>query len=199
MSVLDTPRLVVLAQQGKTEAMNVLLCRYVPRVRKIVTIRMGPKLKGVVDPDDVVQDALTQVFSGIRLFKPITEGSFRNWVARLTENEIIDHLRKATTKRETFERRALRGHEAGVSLSKLMAPDGDWPSKKAEQRELEAKVEEALSQLPKHHREIIVLHTLCEMEFTEVAVTMGFESANTARQMYFRAMEKLREKCARLE
>jgi RNA polymerase sigma factor (sigma-70 family) len=54
-------------------------------------------------------------------------------------------------------------------------------------------MEECLLKLPERYREMIVLRSLCGMSYAEIAAKIGAEKEATVRQIYFRAVHKLRE------
>lgn len=193
----ETFQLVAAAQGGDRQAMEDLFARYLPRVRRIVSLRMGYKLASFIELDDVTQEALLQVFHGLDRFEKRTEGSFRNWVAHCVESAIKDSARRLSAKkRGAGEVVRFRELENDVPLSTLFAGSGPTPSKVAADREVEERIEEALLELPPHHREIINLRYFCGMSFAEISETLEIGSAATARKALHRAVEKLKNKAA---
>ena len=72
-----------------------LFSRYLPRIRRIVALRTGRRLRTLHGEDDLVQQALLRVFRSLKDFEQRSEASFRNWVARCVENELVDLSRQA--------------------------------------------------------------------------------------------------------
>jgi RNA polymerase sigma-70 factor (ECF subfamily) len=83
---------------------------------------------------------------------------------------------------DEYERRA--GHEV---------PADDDPSRVAEQRELEAAVGRALSELPDGMREVFVLRTFDDLSYQEISEVLGLPKG-TVMSRLARARERVRER-----
>jgi len=168
--------------------------RYLARVRRIVALRMGRRLRDLHDVDDLVQEALLGVFLSMKGMKQLSGGAFRNFVARCVQNEIFDALRRARAeKRGGGGRGQRRVAREDVSLASLVDRRAPAPGSEARAREEEERVEAALLALPERHREVIVLRHLCGLEYEEIAKEMGFGKAVNARMAVSRAMRRLRD------
>jgi RNA polymerase sigma-70 factor (subfamily 1) len=189
-----TFELVRAAQAGDRRALEDLFARYLPRVRQIVALRMGRRLRELEDVDDVAQDVLLKAFQGLERFEQRSEGAFRNWLAACVECEIADKARRAgARKRGGGKVRRFADCESGLLISSVFAGREPTPSAVARARELAERIEEALIALPRHHREVVILRNLCEMSYEEIAETMALGSAQTARKAVSRALRKLKE------
>lgn len=189
-----TTYLVQQAQAGNREALDDLFARYAPRVFRIVALRLGRTAKDFRDVEDVAQDALLNLFQKLDRFQHRTEGSFRNWVAKCVQRSVYDYLREANAQKRGQGRVRRFGEYDIENLAEVLFPaKGPTPSEFARERELESKLEAALLAMSKHHREVIILRHLCEMEPKEVAEAMGFEKVGAARQACHRALRKLKE------
>ena len=190
----STIRLVAAAQKGDAQALEDLFARYLPRARQIAALRMGYRVRQLHDVEDIVQDALVRVLSGIERFEHQSEGSFRNWLGQCIENAVVDSARKgAAKKRGAGNVRRFGDFGASAPLSALFAGKGPTPSQVVQGAEMETRIEEALLQLPKHYRDVLVQRQLCEMSYAEIADSMGFTEEATARKACSRAIHKLRE------
>ena len=186
-SARHTAELVSAAQRGDREAVEDLFSRYLPRVRQIVALRMGRQLRQFTGLDDVAQDVLMKAFRDLDRCANESEGSFRNWLARSVASEIASAARRA---------RAVKrggGKHREPLLSSLLMGREPTPSEAAQRAEQEERIEQALLALPEHHREVIVLRTLCGMGFEEIAAEMGFRSDANARKAFSRARASLIE------
>ena len=191
----NTVSLVRAAQGGDEPSLEELFTRYLPRVRHIVALRTGKRVRQFVGLDDIVQEVLLKVFRGLDRFEQRTEGSFRNWLAVCVECEIRDQRRRADAKKRGAGKVRRRGYHAQGStfLSTIFKGKGPTPSQVVRGKELEIKIEEALLNMPKHYREAIILRRLCEMSYEDMAKTMGFGREETARKAFSRALKKLDE------
>ncbi len=189
----DTLRLVESARSGDRGALEGLFERYLPRVRRIVALRLGRRLARFVELEDIAQEVLLRVFRGLERFEARTEGSFRNWIATCVEHAIIDSARRMDARKRGSGDVVRFGDPArDESLLAILVDPGPRPSTIVSERETEERIEDALLELPTHNREIIVLRYLCGMSFAEISQTLEIGSEATARKALHRAVERLR-------
>jgi RNA polymerase sigma-70 factor (ECF subfamily) len=190
-----TLRLVRGAQAGDRAALENLFERYLPRVRRIVSLRLGCPLKDFDGYEDLVQDSLLRAFEKLDQFAELSEGGFYHWVSTCVQTAVNLHFRKeGARKRGGGKVRAFSqlGDE-GLTAS-IFSADTPGPRTRASAQELEEKVEAALLELKSHHREIIILRHVCGMSSEEVAKAMGFANPATARKALERALAELRKR-----
>jgi RNA polymerase sigma-70 factor (ECF subfamily) len=189
-----TLRLVLAVQDGSSTAMDDLVERHLPRVRQVVALRMGFRLRQLFDHEDVVQGVMLRVLGGVHNFEHRGEGSFRNWLARCIEHELIDLLRGAQReKRGGGDERRFGDCPSSLLPSAVFADDSPTPSEFARAEELADSIEEHLLALPEHHREIIILRCVCGMSFAEISEELGFSKEGSGRVAFSRAVQRLRE------
>ncbi|MBI4606259.1 MAG: sigma-70 family RNA polymerase sigma factor [Planctomycetes bacterium] len=190
----DTVSLVRAAQAGDSRALDALLRRHLPWIRQVVALRMGWRLRQVAEADDLVQDVLLRVLKGLERFEQRSEGGFRNWLARLVEHEVADQARHAG-RRKRGAGKALRFSDLGSSVlaSSILEGAGPSPSGLASAEDLAERLEEALLEMPAHHRELIILRSLCGMSYEEVAAELGIAQAGAVRVAFMRALKKLKD------
>lgn len=190
----STLHLVRGAQDGQRDAMEELFARYLPRVRTIVALRMGFRLRQLADVEDLVQESLLKIFQGLDRFEQRSEGTFRNWLSHCVEYEIAGFARKVSAKkRGGGNARRFGDYDSRFLLStSILASAEPDPADVAGARELEEQIEEALLAMPVHYREVILLRQLCELSYAEVAEALGLKSEDAARQACSRALRKLK-------
>jgi RNA polymerase sigma-70 factor, ECF subfamily len=178
------------ARDGDRPALEALLRRYRPWVFETVALRLGRRRQDCGEIEDLVQDSLLDAFRSIDRFQERSEGSFRNWLMRIVENNVRDRERR---------RRALKRGGGSVQVfrdlneSTVEGPEVPGreatPSQAAGSRESEALVELAMLRLPEKTREILILRDRCGMSFEEVAAASGLKNAESARTTYRRALQ----------
>jgi RNA polymerase sigma-70 factor (ECF subfamily) len=189
----STMHLVRAAQEGDARAREELFARYLPRVRQIVALRLGYKLRQLVEVDDVVQEALLRALEGLAGFAERSEGGFRHWLARCVEHEVVRQARRAGAEKRGGGRvRVFSDLETRLLHATAFAARDPTPSEHARAAELAERIETALLALPAHYRELIVLRQLCEMPYMEIARVLGFTEEVNARMAFSRARQKLR-------
>ena len=193
-SSAETRRLVVRAIDGERSAMDELLACFRSQLRRMVAIRMDSRLKARFDPSDVVQIVLAQAAQKMVSFQNPPE-QFYPWLRQLAWDELArlhrDHIR---TKRRSVSRE--EGDWQGVAdesmmqLADRLATQQLGPGSRLVRKELRARVQTALTQLPPQDREVLVLRFLEQLNTADTAAALGIsESAVKSRQ--FRAVERL--------
>jgi RNA polymerase sigma-70 factor (ECF subfamily) len=115
------------------------------------------------------------------------ESSFATWITRIVINLCLDELRKQ--KRHRTESIEEMGEESG-GVERQMPVVTTNPTERLERGELRQRIDKALGQLSNEHRTVLVLHEFEEMEYKEIAKTVGC-SIGTVMSRLFYARRKL--------
>jgi len=166
--------------RGGVEAYRVLVHRY---ERRVYAVARG-MLRSHDEADEVAQEAFVRAYQSLHTFD--TSRAFFPWLCRITVNLAItlsqQRDRRGSDSLDEYERRA--GHEA---------PADDDPSRVAEQRELEAAVGRALSELPDGMREVFILRTFDDLSYQEISEVLGLPKG-TVMSRLARARERVRDR-----
>ena len=124
-------------------------------------------LRTEADAEEVSQEAILKGFRGLRTFRG--ESKFSSWLLSIVGNEARMRLRR---RRE-------------LSLELLKSPDNEgeytpielaeWreiPIEALAQRELAARLEEALAALPEIYREVLILRDIDELNIAETSAAL---------------------------
>jgi len=189
---LSTCVLVRRAQEGNKEALEFLFSRYLPRVKRIVSLKMGYDLRNLFENDDIVQDAMLQAFRSLPSYRGGSNAGFLSWISRCVENRIVDAIRKQTARKRCPH---VNSRAVSVKLGSLSGiPDMKQmrPSQICQAKELRGKIDEAFASLSEHFREVLTLRLLCGMSYREIAQELGFASEGSARSVVSRALLRFR-------
>lgn len=178
------------ARDGDRMAMETLFSRYLPWVFDTVALRLGRRRQDCGAIEDLVQESLLDAFRSIDQFQERSESSFRNWLARIVENNVRDgERRRMAQKRGSGKVVVFRDlYESTIDGPRLPGRD-HTPSQVAGSRENAVLVEAALLRLADKQREILILRDRCGMSFEQVAATIGLKNAESARTTYRRALQ----------
>jgi len=176
----DGDRLLAAARAGESEALGRLTEQYRPYLMAVAARLLGARLPS--DCSSVVQEAVVAAVQGFGGFRGRTEAEFLGWLARIVRNEALTRLRPASHVRPLP---AAPGEIPG---------DAPGPGEQASRREEVARVMAAMERLPPDHREVITLRNLQGLSLVEVAGRMG-RSHDAVRQLWCRAVRRLREEC----
>ena len=167
------------AQRGNREAFDELAAELRPRLIAFAQVRLGPDLRARTEPEDVVQDAVVRAFQSIERFEWRGPSSFFNWFASILEFRIRDLSR--VEKRSELRRLAIDPVADSVSVSRG-----------ARREERLQRLERALESLSEDHRQAVRMVRIEQLSFVEAGERLG-RSPGAVRQLFLRALEKLRE------
>jgi RNA polymerase sigma-70 factor (ECF subfamily) len=155
----DEAKLIALCQEGDQKALKEIFDLH---HKKVYRVAFG-MVRHREDAMDIVQDVFIKLFRSIKEFKG--ESRLSTYLYRMTVNTSIDHIRKMG---KPGHNRALEDEEGFQP-----AEDGEKrPDRIFLYKELEGKVNEALSQIPSDQRTAIVLREVEGLSYEEIAKTM---------------------------
>jgi RNA polymerase sigma-70 factor (ECF subfamily) len=142
-------------------------------LRLLAGERLGPGLRGTLDPDDLVQQTFLKACQGRDSFRGEGPAQTRAWLRTILANAIVDHLRKSGA--ATGGDRSLDATVAGSSdpSERPLADPGSTPSHRASRKERDAILASALLRLPEDQRRAVELRHLRGRSLEEVAARMG--------------------------
>lgn len=167
------------ARAGDANALNALMARHLPRLRRWASGRLPRWARDVADTQDLVQDTLLQTFKRIDRFEARGEGALQAYLRQGVLNRIRDEFRRA-------------GRRPGNAALDSQKPDSAAsPLEEAIGRQAVERYEKALQRLRPEDREAIIARI--EMGFTheELATLLKKPSANAARMALERALVRL--------
>ena len=181
---MDTESSVQLLERiraGDQSALDTLLRRYVPALRRWSTGRLPRWARDLADTDDLVQDAVVRSVKHLGTFEQRHDGALQAYLRAAVLNRIRDECRRT--------RRA-----PGVDP---MQDDTPWtglsPLEAAIGAEAVARYETALATLRPAEREAVIARIEMGYSYAEVAVMLGKPTAEAARQTVARALVRLAE------
>jgi RNA polymerase sigma factor (sigma-70 family) len=179
--------LVRRAQRGDEAALEQLLGRYLPRMRRWARGRLPSWARVNVDTDDMVQDALIRTCERIGEFEPRGEGALQAYLRQALRNRITDEVRKS-------RHRPIEGE-----ILDVQADAGPSPLEEAIGQEAVESYERALASLTDAEREGIIARVEMGMSYSEIAAALDKPSTDAARMSVSRALLRLAEEMGRGE
>jgi RNA polymerase sigma-70 factor, ECF subfamily len=174
-----TLHLVDRVKHGDPEALEVLVGRFLPRLRRWASGRLPVALRDLADTSDLVQDVLLQSFKKIKGLDTDREGGLQAYLRQAILNRIRDEFRKAKRRPEVAE------------LPPSLPADGPSPLEAAIGRQALDRYEAALAELRPTDREAIIARIELGCTYDEVAELLGKPTANAARMAVERALVRL--------
>ena len=188
--------LVRSAQNGDNAALNLLFERYYERVRRVVRMRLGNKLRQEMDSGDILQETFLAAAKAFDKYEVREEAALINWLAKLAENQIIRAAdyhgaqKRAQDRKMHIQSLAGAGNQSDAQTFQLPG-DAPKPVDEAAGHEEEALLESCVAQLGDEHRELIILREYAGASWDEIARETGRPSADAARMMHGKAMLEL--------
>ena len=129
------------------------------------------------DAEDILQETFIKAYHSLGRFKMEGGTSFSSWIFRIGVNASIDLLRK---------HKPMKEHGADCDhLENLAGPSpGFDPEKSGRDREIRARVEEALGKLTPRQRMIFILKHNQEMSTAEIAEYMKCSQGSIKKQLF---------------
>lgn len=143
------------------------------------------------DAEDLTQEVFVRAYQNLHRYRD--EAKFTTWLLRIATNLATDRARMAN------RRQALENQESGAqgALAWMTVGATEDPVENLEHdRRIEA-VKRALSALPDHHRNVIVLRDIEEMDYKDIAVTLNC-TVGGAKLRVLRARRALRDRVTAL-
>ena len=186
--------LISAARTGDREAEDALLGRYRNYLLLLARVSLSRGIQAKVGVSDVVQDVLLKAHEGLDGFRGGTEGEVVAWLRRILSRTLADADRRfrANAGRCVDRERSLDAmvRNSSQTLGCLPAANGTSPSRGAERREAGARVADLLARMKADDREVIVLRSLEDRDWGDVARRMG-RSPEAVRALWGRAYQRL--------
>jgi len=179
--LLATTELLRLAKQGESRALDQLMSRYLPRLRRWASGRLPMRARSLLDTTDLVQDTLLRVIQGLDRIEVRGPGGFQAYVRQAVLNRIRDEVRWAQR----------RPGPDGVPET-LHDPSSS-PLENAIGADVLARYEAAMARLDEEERELLHLRIELDFDHKEIAAMTGRPSRDAARMAIQRALARLAE------
>ncbi len=175
-----TVELVIRAKAGDAAALEAILQRSLPPVRRWAHGRLPSAARGHADTEDLVQEAAASAIARLEHFHPQHVGAMQAYLRRSIINAIRDRIRSVVRRPVLAE------------LPDDLPAAGMSPLEQAIGRETYEHYRDALSSLRPTDRELIVARIEAQWTPREVAERFGYRSEDAARVATSRAIRRLR-------
>ena len=194
----DTKVLLDRAAAGDEQALAELFDRYRHRLKQMVRLRLDGRLRGRVDPSDVVQEAFIDLAAELPAYSRKQNMPLFLWMRVVTGqrlqrthrqhlgSEMRDAARDVSLFRDNLPA-ATSASLAAQLLGRLTSA-----TQAAVRAEMQLKLHETLNQMPEVDREIIALRNFEELDNGEAAQVLGL-STSAASKRYVRALKRLQD------
>ena len=175
----STIELILKAQGGNRLAVEALLQRCLPSLRRWAHGRLPPVARGHIDTGDLVQDAAMNAIARLDTFEPRQVGALQAYLRTTVINRIRDEMRRVGRRPVPTE------------LTEAMASADATPLELAIRNQAYQRYRAALERLRPKDRELIVARIEGQWTIKEINQYFGFATTAAARMAVTRALRRL--------
>jgi RNA polymerase sigma-70 factor (ECF subfamily) len=178
-----------------------LLDRSRSYLRLLAGLQLDPRLRGKLDPSDVVQQTLLQAYQALPQFRGQSEAELAAWLRQILARNLANAARDlGREKRDVARERSLEATlaKSSAQLEAWLAAEQPSPSQEADRNEQLLHLAEALAALPEAQREALELHYLQGRPVAKVAEYLG-RSTTAVVGLLHRGLKQLRSRLQQLE
>src|SRR5947209_9435206 len=161
----------------------------------LARLHLDPRLRGKLDPSDVVQQTLLEAYQGLDQFRGRTEAEQAAWLRQILARNLANAARDlGRAKRDVARERSLEAalDESSARLAAWLAAEQSSPSQRAERAEDAVRLARALAQLSEGQREVLVLRHCQGWPLADISRHTGRTPAAVAGLLH-RGLTQLRE------
>ena len=196
MDAIALENLIAKGRDGDEQALAELFDHFRPRLKRMVELRLDPRLKGRVDASDVLQETFVQAFRDIHKFELREGASFVGWLKAIAENRLMDAIK-------TFQRKKRGGDFNRVGAADpyrssiadfvaILEDEADSPSRMVAKDEAIDAMEIAIAGLPEDQRQAVQLRCIKGLSVDQTAKAMN-KTASAVRSLVHRAKQALQQ------
>jgi RNA polymerase sigma-70 factor (ECF subfamily) len=154
----------------------------------------SPRLRGKLDPSDIVQSALLHAHAHQDQFRGDNGAEFLAWLRAILANELAEAVRRFSRQRRDVKlEQSLHQavDDAANRVASWLVAEGSSPSHQAVRREELLAMADALAELPSDQRRAVEVHHLQGFSLAETAAQLG-RSREAAAGLLYRGVRSLR-------
>jgi RNA polymerase sigma-70 factor (ECF subfamily) len=165
-------------------------CEY---LRLLARLQLDGRLRGQLDPSDIVQQTLLKAHERFDQFRGQTDDELRAWLRAILARNLVDAARKfGRQKGNCSQSLEAALEQSSAKLEALLASEESSPSQGALRAERLMALAETMARLPEDQRTAVELRYLHGLSVPDVAERMGRSTVSVTGLLY-RGMKALRE------
>lgn len=179
LSDQPTVELIHRARGGDPAAVEAILQRCLPSLKRWAHGRLPAAARGHLDTGDLVQDAAINAMARLDTFEPRHVGAMQAYLRQSVINRIRDEMRR-------FTRRP-----TSVELPEDFKSEEPSPEEHAIHQQTYDRYRAAIDTLKPRERELVIARVEAQWSTPEIAEHFGFNTVDAARMAVNRAMQRL--------
>ena len=196
MSVTATniPAVMAITPSSRSSETLERIERFWPQLSLLARVRLGRRLRGKVDPDDLVQETFLAAVAAADDFRGEGDAQTLAWLQVILGSRVQKLIARYHAAARDVRRERPRPPTAPVGSTATDAgppADQSTPSRAAQRREYAELVADTLATLSEDHREVLVLRNIEGLSFPEIAGRLG-RSVGAVTMLWARAVHQFR-------
>jgi RNA polymerase sigma-70 factor (ECF subfamily) len=166
--------------------------QYREYLRLVARLQLDPRLRGQLDPSDIVQQTLLKAHERFDQFRGQSDDELRAWLRAILARTLVDAVRKFG--RQKGDRaRSLEAalEQSSAKLEVFLASEESSPSQGAPRADRLIDLADTVARLPEDQRMAVELRYLSGLAVPDVAEQMGRSTLSVTGLLY-RGMKALR-------
>jgi RNA polymerase sigma-70 factor (ECF subfamily) len=193
----ETRHLLEKVAQGDRDSFCAFLEANRERLRRMVALRIDPRLQGRIDASDVIQETFLEATARLADYLRAPNMPFFLWLRFLAGQKLVTlhrhHLgvQMRDPGREVSLYRGRLPEASSAALAAQLLGRDTRPSVAAMRAELKIRLQEALNSMEPLDREVLALRHLEQLSLAETAQLLGITESGVSRR-HLRALKRLR-------
>lgn len=188
---MDASRVLSRLKEGGVPELTTLFMQHRDSLRKVIALRLDPRLYARVDASDIVQETYVRAVKALSAYLSAPTIHPVVWL-RLIGKRLV-----AETHRKHFRNKRSPDHELAFNLYddplvNHLADSLPSAGSVVADREILSKIQRLMHQLPLNDREILEMRHLESMSITEISTSLDI-SYESAKKRYQRAFQRFRK------
>ncbi len=176
-----------------TEGLPRPLEQYRDYLRLLARVHLDPRLRGALDPSDVVQQTLLKAHENLGGFRGRTDAELRGWLRAILAQQLALIARKRGRRPVRMHSLEASLEQSSARLESLLASEESSPSQDAMHAEQLVELAMALAGLPEDQRTAVELRYLGGLSVADIAHRMGRSTVSVTGLLY-RGTQALRQR-----
>ncbi len=167
--------------------------QYRDYLRLLARLRLDPRLRGLIDPSDIVQQTLLKAHENLGGFRGKTDAELQAWLRAILAQELALAARKGGRRPGRMHSLESLLEQSSARLEAILASEQSSPSEAHMRSERLIELAGAMENLPDDQRTALELRYLGGLSVAQVAARMSRSTVSVTGLLY-RGTKALRER-----
>jgi RNA polymerase sigma-70 factor (ECF subfamily) len=170
------------------------LNRFRGYLRVLAEMELGARLRGKVDPSDIVQQSLLEAHQDLPAFRGTSEAELVAWLRQILARNLLNVARDFAAQKRDLNREvhlAQQLEQSSLRIDRFLAAEQTSPSQHLLRGEQALKLVNALAELPDDQRTAIIQKHMQDRSLADIAAEMS-RSTLAVAGLLKRGLKRLR-------